>query len=199
MIPPHLGLSTKGNVMAEAVADREVPLFSLQGLAEEPALLERGLRVIDVGLRLAPGIVLDLVLADRASRPVVVPGESSDGPEALLGRAVGVLAEVRRMWSVLDRLFPQEGVTFGSDPRLILVARRFSDALHGAAELLAPLAIELVEAREIVVEGNKRLVVVRAGGAAVTANANASPASGAAANATAENGAPLAAAAKKKG
>jgi hypothetical protein len=183
MIPPHMGRPTRETVMAEATADREVPLFSLQGLAEEPALLERGLRVIDVGLRLAPGIVLDLVLADRASRPV------------------GVLAEVRRMWSVLDRLFPQEGVTFGSDPRLILVARRFSDALHGAAELLAPLAIELVEAREIVVEGNKRLVVVRAGGAAVTANANAnaSPASGAAANATAENGAPLAAAAKKKG
>jgi hypothetical protein len=184
---------------AAAAADREVPLFSLQGLAEEPAILERGLRVIDVGLRLAPGCILDLVLVDRASRPVVVLGEGSGGPDALLGRAVAVLAEVRRMWSVLDRLFPQEGVTFGSDPRVILVARRFSDALHGAAELLAPLAVELVEAREIVVDGNKRIVVVRTGGAAPAVTATASAATGGAAAAAPpnENGAPLAAPKKR--
>ena len=182
---------------AAAAADREVPLFSLQGLAEEPAILERGLRVIDVGLRLAPGCVLDLVLVDRAARPVVVLGEGSGGPDALVGRAVAVLAEVRRMWSVLDRLFPQEGVTFGRDPRVILVARRFSDALHGAAELLAPLAVELVEAREIVVEGNKRLVVVRTGGAAVTVAAPANDAAAPPAPA-AENGAPVAAAPKTR-
>lgn len=186
---------------AAAAADREVPLFSLQALAEEPALLERGLRVLDVGLRLAPGCALDLVLVDRAARPVVVLGEGTAGPDALIGRAIAVLAEVRRMWSVLDRLFPQDGVTFGSDPRVVLVARRFSDALHGAAELLASLAIELVEAREIVVEGRKRLVVVRTGGAAVTVAATASEAAGAAAAAppaAAENGAPLAAAPKKR-
>jgi hypothetical protein len=179
---------------AAAAADREVPLFSLQGLAEEPAILERGLRVIDVGLRLAPGCTLDLVLVDRASRPVVVLGEGSGGPDALLGRAVAVLAEVRRMWSVLDRLFPQEGVTFGSDPRVILVARRFSDALHGAAELLAPLAVELVEAREIVVDGNKRIVVVRTGGAAPAVTAAATAATGGAGSSAPpnENGAPVA-------
>jgi hypothetical protein len=149
-----------------ASQDREVPLFSLQGLAEEPEILERGLRVIDVGLRIAPGFVLDLVLLDRSSRPVIVLGEGNGGPEALLGRGVCMLAEVRRMWSVLDRIYPQEGVTFGSDPRLVLVARRFSDALHGAVELLTPLAIELVEAREVTIDGVKRVVVMRVGGKA---------------------------------
>jgi hypothetical protein len=174
-----------------ASQDREVPLFSLQGLAEEPELLERGLKVVDVGLRLAPGFVLDLILVDRTSRPVVVLGEGSGGPEALLGRGVCVLAEVRRMWSLLDRVFTQEGVTFGADPRLILVARRFSDALHGAADLLAPLAIELVEAREVTIEGVKRIVAVRVGGAPPSAapQAGAPP--------PPENGAPAHAAAPR--
>ncbi len=126
-----------------ATPEREFSL-SLERLADAPESLERGLKVLDVGLRLAPGFVLDLVLADRDSRPVVVLGEGNGGAEALLGRGVCVLAEVRRTWHLLDRLFPQEGVTFGADPRLVLVARRFSDALHGAVDLLAPLAIELV-------------------------------------------------------
>jgi len=144
---------------------RDDSLLSLQELAEDPERLERGLKVVDVGLRIAPGFALDLVLKDRASRPVVVLGEGSGGAEALLGRGVSVLAEIRRMWSLLDRIFPDEGITFGTDPRLILVARRFSDALHGAAELLAPLGIDLVEASEMTIDGVKRLVIVKVGGA----------------------------------
>ena len=140
----------------------------MRRLAEEPDGLERGLKVLDVGLRLSPGLVVDLVLRDQASRPVVVLGEGSDGPEALFGRAVCVLAEVRRMRDLLDRLFRQEGVSFGADPRVILVARRFADALHAARDLLVPLKIELVEAHEVPSEGQNRLVVVRAGRATAT-------------------------------
>jgi hypothetical protein len=146
---------------------RGIPL-SLKDLAEEPQGLERGLRVLDVGLRLAPGIVLDVLLRDQASRPVVVLGEGSDGSEALLGRALCVLAEVRRMRDLLERLFRQEGVTFGADPRMILVARRFSDALLSAPDLFGAVRLELVEAHEVPVDGQNRLVVVRAGGAAKT-------------------------------
>jgi len=142
--------------------------LSLQGFAEEPQGLERGLKVLDVALRLSPTCVADLVLRDQASRPVVVLGEGSDGPEALLGRAFGVLAEVRRMRDLLGRLFRQEGVSFAADPRVILVARRFSDALLAARDLLGPTGIELVEAHEVPIDGTHRLVVVRAGGASAT-------------------------------
>ncbi|MBL8841259.1 MAG: hypothetical protein JNL90_06970 [Planctomycetes bacterium] len=148
--------------------DRDAAL-SLQALAEEPELLEPGLKVIDVGLRLTPGVELDLVLADREGRAVVVLGEGSGGADALLGRSLCVLADIRRMWHLLDRLFPSKGVTFGTDPRLVLVARRFSDALHGAVDLFGPLAIEMVEARDVVVDGTSRLVLFRVGGTSAAA------------------------------
>ncbi len=151
-----------------ASQDRAVPL-SLQGFVEEPQGLEPGLKVVDVGLRLAPGLALDLLLRDSSSRPVVVLGEGDGGAEALLGRAVGVLAEVRRSRELLDRLFRKEGVSFGSDARVILVARRFPDALLAARDLLAPLMVELVEVHELPLEGSNRLVVVRAGGATPSA------------------------------
>ncbi len=149
-------------MMNPALQNLEAPL-SLQPLVENPTLLEAGLELIDVALRLTPGVVLDLLMVDRSARPVVVLGEGSGGAEALLGRSVCVLADVRRMWHLLDRLFPQKGLTFGTDPRIVLIARRFSDSLHGAADLLGPLAIEMVEAREIVVDGTPRLVLLRVG------------------------------------
>jgi hypothetical protein len=151
-------------MLQAASQGRGIPL-SLQDLADEPQTLERGLSVLDVGLRLGPGLVLDLVLRDSGSRPVVVLGEGNDGVEALLGRAVCAVAEVRRMRDLLERLFKQEGVSFGEDPRVILVARRFSDALLAAADLLGAWRIELVEAHEVERDGSRRLVVVRAGGA----------------------------------
>jgi hypothetical protein len=104
-----------------------------------------------------------LVLKDRASRPVVVMGEAAGGPEELLGRGLNALAEIRRLWSLLDRIYAEEGVTFGTDPRLFLVAHRFSDALHGASEMLGTMGIELVEAREMTIDGTKRLVIVKIG------------------------------------
>ena len=178
---------------------RESPL-SLQGLAEEPQGLERGLKVLDVALRLSPTCVADLVLRDQSSRPVVVLGEGNDGPEALLGRAFGLLAEVRRMRDLLGRLFRQEGVSFAADPRVILVARRFSDALLAARDLLAPSGIELVEAHEVPIDGTHRLVVVRAGGASATGAPPASdpPAAAAVATAAATNSAAAPVAAEPK-
>jgi hypothetical protein len=174
--------------MLQAASQVRGTLLSLQGFAEEPQGLERGLRVLDVALRLSPWCVVDLVLRDQASRPVVVLGEGNDGPEALLGRAVCVLAEVRRMRDLLGRLFRQEGVSFAADPRVILVARRFSDALLAARDLLASMAIELVEAHEVPIDGTSRLVVVRAGGAGATGAPPASDPDAAAASVAGSNG-----------
>jgi hypothetical protein len=138
----------------------------LRALASEPQRLERGLRLLDSGFRLTPELVVDLWMQDSSARPVIVLGEGSDGEAALLGRALCVMAEVRRMRNLLERLFQQEGARFDQEPRMVLVATRFSDALLGARDRLATLAIELVEVHLATVEGEHRMVVVQAGGAA---------------------------------
>lgn len=137
---------------------------ALSRLAEQPELLERGLKVLDVGLRLTPELTLDLVLRDAASRPLIALGEGVDGIPALLGRAVCVLVEVRRMRGLLERLFRADGVSFAADPRVVLCIRRASDALLDSSDWLRSLGIELVETHTLPLQGVDRLVVVRAGG-----------------------------------
>jgi len=137
---------------------------ALSRLAEQPELLERGLKVLDVGLRLTPELTLDLVLKDAASRPLIALGEGVDGIPALLGRAVCVLVEVRRMRGLLEKLFRVDGVSFAADPRVVLCIRRASDALLDASDWLRSLGIELAETHTLPLQGVNRLVVVRAGG-----------------------------------
>jgi hypothetical protein len=136
---------------------------AISRLAEQPELLERGLKVLDVGLRLTPELTLDLVLRDAASRPLIALGEGVDGIPALLGRAVCVLVEVRRMRGC-SKLFRADGVSFAADPRVVLCIRRASDALLDSSDWLRSLGIELAETHTLPLQGVDRLVVVRAGG-----------------------------------
>lgn len=142
--------------------DREMSAV-MRALAEGPQELERGMRLLDAGFRLTPELYVDLWLQDAGARLVIALGEGSGGETALLGRAWCVVSEVRRMRSLLERLFQRTGVTF-EQPRVVLVASRFSDVLMGAREELARSSIELVEARLLTDGGGHRLVVVRAGG-----------------------------------
>lgn len=151
--------------MLQAASQTRELAESVRLLAEDPQRLERGLVVLDVGLRLTPDATIDLVCKDAAARWVVVLGEGNDGPAALLGRALCVLAEARRMRDLLARLFQQEGVSFGEGPRALLVARRFSDALHGDREALASLGIELIEWPASPHDRVRHREVVRAGAA----------------------------------
>jgi len=83
--------------MLQAVAQHRESGEGIALFAEQPEMLERGLKVLDVGLRLTPELTLDLVLKDATSRPVIALGEGADGVPGLLGRALCVLAEVRRL------------------------------------------------------------------------------------------------------
>lgn len=134
-------------------------------LAVEPQALGRGLRLLETNFRLTPELVVDAWMQEPSGRPVVVLGEGNGGAAALLGRAWCVIAEVRRMRSLLERLFRQEGTRFDVDPRVIVVAPRFSDALLGVRDRLATCAIDLVEATVAEFDGTPRLVSVPAGGA----------------------------------
>lgn len=150
--------------MLQAVSQVRGEGDGLALLAEAPESLERGLKVLDIGLRLTPEFVLDLVLKDATSRPVIALGEGADGIPALLGRAVCVLAEVRRMRGLLEKLFRADAVSFAEDPRIVLCARRVPDALIEAGGWFRSLGIEFAETRALPVQGENRLVVVRAGG-----------------------------------
>src|SRR5262245_35734109 len=150
--------------MLQAVSQFRGEGDGLALLAAAPESLERGLKVLDIGLRLTPELVLDLVLKDATSRPVIALGEGADGVPALLGRAVCVLAEVRRMRGLLEKLFRADAVSFAEDPRVVLCVRRVPDALIEAGGWFQSLGIELAETRALPVQGENRLVVVRAGG-----------------------------------
>jgi hypothetical protein len=138
-------------------------------LAEEPQALRTGLRLLEANFRLTAELVVDAWMQEPSGRPVVVLGEGSGGEAALIGRAWCAIAEVRRMRNLLERLFRQEGTWFDADPRVIVVARRFSDALLGMRDRLAACAIDLVEATIAAIDGKHHLVVIPAGGAAVAA------------------------------
>src|SRR5262245_13708731 len=109
-----------GASMLQAASQHREAGEGIARLAEQPELLERGLKVLDVGLRLTPELTLDLVLKDATSRPVIALGEGADGLPALLGRALCVLVEVRQVRGLLDRLFRADAVSFAEDPRMIL-------------------------------------------------------------------------------
>jgi hypothetical protein len=150
--------------MLQAVSQVRGEGEGLALLAEAPDSLERGLKVLDVGLRLTPELVLDLVLKDATSRPVIALGEGADGVPALLGRAMCVMAEVRRMRGLLEKLFRADAVSFAEDPRMVLCVRRVPDALVESGGWFRSLGIELAETRALPVQGVNRLVVIRAGG-----------------------------------
>ncbi len=133
----------------------------LRLLAESPQELERGLSLLEASLRITPDCVVDLLFKHPSGRLVVALGESGEGVARLLGRAVTTLVEMRRMRSLLGRLFRQEGVSFDHDPRVIVVASRFSDALLDARDWLHAAGIELAEVRPVVVDGVLRVVVAR--------------------------------------
>ncbi len=150
--------------MLQAGSQHRAAGEGISRLAEQPELLERGLKVLDVGLRLTPELTLDLVLKDTASRPLIALGEGADGVPALLGRAMCVLVEVRRMRGLLEKVFRADEVSFATEPRVVLCVRRAPDALLEARGWLQSLGIELVETHLLQLQGVNRLVVVRAGG-----------------------------------
>jgi len=150
--------------MLQAVSQLRMEGDGIALLAEQPELLERGLKVLDVALRLTPELTLDLVLKDATSRPVIALGEGADGVPALLGKALCVLAEVRRARGLLDRMFRADSVSFAEDPRVVVCARRVPDALFEASDWFQSFGVELAETRMLPMQGTVRLVVVRAGG-----------------------------------
>jgi hypothetical protein len=147
----------------------------VERLVESPQDVERGLARVDAGLRLGRDLVVDLLAKDATGRAVVVLVEDEDGVPALLGRGVAAIAHVRRMRELLDRLFQASGLSFGRDPRVVLLARRFDDALADAKEKLRELGLECREAQLATLDGATRLVVADSASASATSSSAVAP------------------------
>ncbi len=113
--------------LSEAIGRDQLVAF----LKEFSGALEDGLRVIDSAVPCSPFGEIDLLAVDRSNQLVIVDVETScvDG---LLLRGVGQLEWVRRNIANVRRMYQGSVVNFSAQPRLFLVAPRFSPLLGSA-------------------------------------------------------------------
>jgi hypothetical protein len=115
---------------ASFAINREM-LISL--LSKNAAVLEDGLRFIDVNVPCDPFGSLDLLLLDSLDRLVIVALDAvlNDG---LFLRGIGHFDWLVRNTPVLRRMYQGRVINFSAQPRLFLVAPGFSPLLKCAAQ-----------------------------------------------------------------
>jgi hypothetical protein len=101
-------------------------------LARDAAVLEQGMRVLDVGVPCEPCGPIDLLGASSANHPVVIDIDTvpSDG---MLLRAVSQVDWLVRNGGILRRLYNAATANFSLQPRIVLVAPQFSPNMASAA------------------------------------------------------------------
>jgi hypothetical protein len=112
-------------------------------LKEFEGALEDGLRTIDAEIPCPPWGQIDLLAVDRANQLTIVDFETSATDELLirgLGHVDWVVANVPN----LRRMFRGQAINFSLEPRLMLLAPRFSSRVSRAARQLAHLQIAWV-------------------------------------------------------
>jgi len=117
---------------------------TLQLLARQPELLEPGLTMLDVDLRLDQELWLDLLLRDGEGRPVVALFCDAGLP-AGLGRLAAVLAALVSGRWLLERLYGHNGLDAHQRPRFVLLSSRFADSEGPLLELLGGVDARLLE------------------------------------------------------
>jgi hypothetical protein len=106
--------------------------------------LERGLTLLARDVPLDDGVRIDALALDREGRPALVLVEN-DGAEPLFLRGADALLAFRKARGLLARLLVTDGFE-EAEPRLVLVARRFSERDEARCRLLAAAAITCIEA-----------------------------------------------------
>ena len=100
-------------------------------LEDHIAVLEEGLRSVDVGIPCDPFGPIDLLAVDSANRMVVVDLDESPGDELLL-RGICHVDWVVRNIPLLRRMYRGRVIDFSTVPRVFLVAPNYSPRLHCA-------------------------------------------------------------------
>jgi hypothetical protein len=112
-------------------------------VVNELEAVERGIKVLARAVPLDEGVVIDAFALDVDRKPVLVLVEG--GGDDLHARAADALLAYRRSRVLLARLLSSESFDETIDPRLMLVARRFSDRIEARCRLLPGADTTLVE------------------------------------------------------
>ena len=100
-------------------------------LKECPGALEDNMRVIDAGISCSPCGEIDLLALDRADQLTIIDVETTRGDELLLSGISHVDWVVRNVPN-MRRMYQGWRIDFSRQPRLFLIARRFSPLLKSA-------------------------------------------------------------------
>jgi len=127
-------------------------------LKDNPALLEEGLRMIDVNLPVVPGAPIDLLALDSSCRLVVVDIDTSTRDSLLvrgiyhIGWLVGNVPLLRRMYRTLL-------IDYDVNPRVFLVAPDYSNPHRSATSWISTPEIKCFKYRTVVLRGVAGILV----------------------------------------
>lgn len=131
--------------------------------------VERGIRVLARAMPLDEGVAIDALALDSDGKPVLVIIEN--GVDDLHARAADALLAYRRSRSLLARWFSSEALDESIDPRLMLIAHRFSDRVEARCRLLPGAGTTLVEVAIVQGAAGRQVLLLACGGERVTKRA----------------------------
>jgi hypothetical protein len=105
-------------------------------LAECQDALEPGLRTLGVAVSCYPFGEIDLLALDQFNQLTIIDVDTALGDDLIL-RGISHVEWVARNLANVRRMFDMRVMEVARPPRLILVARRFSPAVHSAMRQLS--------------------------------------------------------------
>ena len=135
---PHAGHTALLQPSASVSKDRLVTL-----LRDSPGALEEGLRVIDVFIPCHPHSDIHLLALNRANQLTAIDLETglNDG---LVLRGLAHFDWLKHNLPNIRRMYPQQTIAVSSQPRLFLIAPKFSALALNAARQLTALQIHCI-------------------------------------------------------
>jgi hypothetical protein len=112
-------------------------------LKDNPGALEEGLRVIDIFVPCHPHSDIHLLALNRANQLTAIDLETSLN-DALVLRGFAHLDWLKHNLPNIRRMYPQQSIALSSQPRLFLIAPRFSALALNAARQLTQMQIHCV-------------------------------------------------------
>jgi hypothetical protein len=120
--------------------------------------LESGLRVIDFEIPCAPCGEIDLLAVDRTNQLVIIDFELNAGDEILI-RGLGHFDWMVANLPNVRRMFRGQAINFSLEPRLFLVAPRFSSRLRYAARQIQRPRIDWIRYTGVEVSGQPGILL----------------------------------------
>src|SRR5262245_58716881 len=112
-------------------------------LKDNPGVLEEGLRIIDVFIPCHPHSDINVLALNRANQLTAIDLETGIN-DAIVLRGLGHLDWLKHNLVNIRRMYPQQTMAVSSQPRLFLIAPRFSTLALNAVRPLNPLQVHFI-------------------------------------------------------